>query len=265
MSDVNDASIEAEDTTVTDEVIGDTPETGSGDDTAAATDEGQADKPKPKQSVQERINELTAARREAERDRDFYREQALRGTQAQPAQEAQYTPQGDGRPDRADYNDDFDYIEDLTDWKAAQAASQYAQRVSQQAQRQQVVETYHTRTATLYPNGKPAGLSAFERIAVVPEAVNEIVGASDIGPRIAAHLGDNPAELARLERLSPIQQARELTLLETRLAVPGRSSAKNATDAPEPAPQARGAGGRFGVAPDTTDFAAFEKLADAKG
>jgi hypothetical protein len=189
----------------------------------------------------------------------------LRGTQAQPAQEAQVTPQGDGRPDRADYDNYDDYVEDLTDWKAANAVDQYTRRATMQTQQRQVVETYHTRTATLYPNGKPAGLSAFERIAVVPEAVNEIVGASDIGPRIAAYLGDNPAELARLDRLSPIQQARELTLLETRLAVPGKSSAKNATDAPEPAPQARGAGGRFGVAPDTTDFAAFEKLADAKG
>ena len=261
MSEANDGVPEviSEDTTVADEVAEDTPETGSGDDTAAATDEGQAEKPKPKQSVQERINELTAARREAERDRDFYREQALRGPQAQPAPEAQNTPQGDGRPDRADYADDFDYIEDLTDWKAAQAAGQYAQRATMQAQRQQVVETYHTRVATLYPNGKPAGLSAFERIQVVPEAVNEVIGASDIGPRIAAHLGDNPAELARLDRLNPVQQARELTLLEMRLAGPGRLTPKTATDAPEPIPQARGSGGKFAVQADTNDFLSFEK------
>lgn len=261
MSEANEGMPEgiSEDTTVADLVADDTPETGSGDDAAASTDEGQAEKPKPKQSVQDRINELTAARREAERDRDFYREQALRQQQAQPAPEAQVTPQGDGRPDRADYDDDFAYIEDLTDWKAAQAAGQYAQRATMQARQQQVVETYHSRVATLYPNGKPAGLAAFERIAVVPEAVNEVIGASDIGPRIAAHLGDNPAELVRLERLNPVQQARELTLLEMRLSQPGRPTPKTATDAPEPIPQARGSGGKFAVQADTNDFASFEK------
>lgn len=261
MSDVNDAGTETpvEDTTVADQVAGDTSEQEAGDDTPAATDEGQAEKPKPKQSVQERINELTAARREAERDRDFYREQALRGGAAQPAQEAQQIPQGDGRPDRADYADDFDYIEDLTDWKAAQAAERIAYQRQAQGERRTVVETYQTRVKTLYPTGKPAGLEAFERIAMIPDSVNEAVGSSEIGPRIAAYLGDNPGELAALDRMNPVQQARQLATIEQRLAGPGRVIPKTATDAPEPIPQMRGSGGKFSVQADTNDFASFEK------
>lgn len=238
-------------------------ETPPGDDAAAATDEGQAEKPKVKQSVQERINELTAARREAERDRDFYREQALRNQpQGNPAPEAQQTQQGDGRPDRADYDDDFAYIEDLTDWKAWQAANLMVQRQAQTSQIRSVVETYQTRAKTLFPEGKPAGLVAFEQIDTVPEAVNEIVGASDIGPKIAAHLGDNPQELARIEGLSPFQQVRELTLLEARLGPSSAASTpspKTVTSAPEPPPTARGANGQFKVSGDTDDFGAFER------
>ena len=241
----------------------------SGDDAAAAAVEGEGEgakpTPKPKKTAQERIDELTRERREAERDRDFYKEQALRGPQAQPAPVAQDTPQGDPRPTRADYDNDDDYIEDLTEWKADQAVERrFAQR-SQNEQVRSTVENFESRAKTLYPDGEPAGLKAFKAIPELPVAVMEVVGASDIGPKLAEHLGDNPAELRRLAALSPTLQARELTLIETRLGAPSKPITKTATDAPEPPPQVRGNGGRFTVAPDTEDFAAFEKLADAKG
>jgi hypothetical protein len=266
MSEANEGAPEGvtEDTAAADQVTEKTRAQGdeqSGDDAAAATDdEGQAEQPKPRKSAQERINELTAARREAERDRDFYREQALRnGNGQQPAQEAQHEPQGDGRPVRDDYADDFDYIEALTDWKAEQAAER---RFQQQTQRERVASarsTFETRKAALFPDGDTPGLEAFMRLPELPVAAVEIIGESEVGPKIAEHLGDNPAELRRLQGLSPIQQARELTRLEQRLSAPPRVTPKTATDAPEPPPQARGAGGRFTVAPDTDDFAAFEQ------
>lgn len=233
-----------------------------GDDAAAATDEGEAQQPKPKKSAQERINELTAARREAERDRDFYREQALRNQQStqQPAYEAQqHQPQEASRPAREDYEDDFEYIEALTDWKAEQAATRLAQQAREQDKARAARQTFETRKAALFPQGEPEGLQRFLQLPTLPAAVIEIVGESDIGPKIADHLGANPAEMRRLEGLNPIQQARELTRLEHRLSEPARPTPKTATDAPEPPPQARGAGGRFTVAPDTDDFAAFEK------
>lgn len=262
MSETHDAAPQglAEDTSAADQVADETlaqDDEQLGDDAAAATDPA----PKPKKSAQDRINELTAARREAERDRDFYREQALRNQQpAQTAREAQHLPQeADARPERDAYENDFDYIEALTDWKAEQAAERLAQRHRQQDQARTVQQTFETRAKTLFPDGEPAGLEAFKRFETLPVAVIEIVGESDIGPKIAEHLGANPAELRRLEGLNPIQQARELTRLEHRLAGPAKPTPKTATDAPEPPPQARGTGGRFTVAPDTDDFAAFEK------
>ena len=83
--------------------------------------------------------------------------------------------------------------------------------------------------------------------------------ASDIGPKLAEHLGDNPRELDRLSALPPHLQTYELAKVEARLSRPAAPVAKTATEAPEPAPQARGVGGKFKVAPDTSDFAAFDK------
>lgn len=237
----------------------------AGDEAAADADEGQAETPKPRKTAQERFDELTRARREAEREAEYWRAKALQGPQAQPAQEAPQQPQGDGRPDPNDYEhgvNDLGYIEDLTDWKAEIAARRVADQARNDERLRVARENYDTRSRALYPEGKPSGLLAFERIEVLPETVLEIVGQSEVGPKIAAHLGDNPAELARLSRLNVVQQGIELGRLEARLVTPPAKATpppKTVTDAPEPAPQARGAGGQFKVAPDTNDFAAFEK------
>jgi len=230
-----------------------------GDDAPAAADEALAEAPKAKRSAQDRIDEITAQKHEAAREAEFWKAKALGTANAQPAQVAQDTPQGDGRPDRADYENDFDYIEDLTDWKAEQAADRRFREQAQHDQARTTLQTFETRTKTLYPTGEPAGLKAFREHETLPVVMMEIVGTSDIGPKLAEHLGDNPAEIARMWGLSPVQQARELTLIESRLTIPSKPIPKTATDAPEPPPQARGAGGHFKVAADTDDFAAFEK------
>lgn len=262
MSEAHDGAATAapEDTSAADQVTEETQAQGDeqlGDEAPAEAD-GQA-QPKPKKTAQERFDEMTRLRREAEREAEYWKAKALQAPQSQPAQEAQQLPQEVSRPERDDYDNDFDYIEALTDWKAEQAAERLAYRNRQQDQARTARQNFETRKAALFPQGEPEGLQNFLRIPTLPTAVIEVVAESDIGPKIADHLGANPAELRRLEGLSPIQQARELTRLEMRLSEPAKPTPRTATNAPEPPPQARGAGGRFAVAPDTDDFAAFEK------
>jgi hypothetical protein len=76
---------------------------------------------------------------------------------------------------------------------------------------------------------------------------------------LADHLGRNPSELQRLSALPPTLQAYELAKLEQRLATPATPAPKTVSDAPSVTPQVRGTAGRFAPAPDTDDFAAFEK------
>lgn len=264
MSEAHDAAPEGvvDDTPLADQVADDTPKTGD-DAAAAADDDGEAPQPKPKKSAQERIGELTAARREAEREAEYWRAKAT-----QAPQPAQQPLQGDGKPDPADFTDgayDPAYIDALTDWKAEQAVEKRFSQREAQTRTQTALETFEARVAELYPDGEPAGITALRRAPTLPASIFDLVTSSEIGPKLAEHLGDHPREFANLSAMPPHLQGREIAKLEAKLATPAAPTAKTATDAPLPTTQVRGAGGRFGVAPDTNDFAAFEKLADASG
>lgn len=236
-----------------------------GDDADAAKPdtEAEADAPKPKKTAKDRIDELTWRLREAER-REATLLDRIGGKQA-PAQEAHTETQGDGRPDPEAYEGgayDPLFIEHLTDWKAEQAVNR---RMSEREERQTVetqFQAFKAKTDELFPEGESEGFVAFRQYPKVTPTMTEVILSSDIGPKLAEHLGDNPREFQRLSGLSPALQARELTLLETRLAPPkadAKPTPKTTTNAPEPAPQARGSGGQFKVSGDTSDFAAFEK------
>jgi hypothetical protein len=79
---------------------------------------------------------------------------------------------------------------------------------------------------------------------------------------VAYHLATNPGEARRIASLDQISQVRELGKLEAKLSAPPAPQVKLKTDAPDPPNVVRGNGGRFEAAPDTTDFAAFERMAD---
>jgi hypothetical protein len=214
---------------------------------------------RPKKTAKERIDELTAARRQAERDAEYWREQAMRHA---PQPTAPAPQPNDGKPDPQAYASgefDPDYIEALTDWKASQAVRQAMSQHEQQVTIRQQVQGFEQRLAQQFPEGEPAGISALRRAPVLPEAMQEIILTSESGPKLADYLGSNPHEFARLSSLTPAKQAYELARLESRLSAPPPKQ----TGAPAPAPTLRGVGGKFAPAPDTNDFTAFEKLADS--
>jgi hypothetical protein len=238
----------------------------SGQDPAAEANEaegGEGDLPaaKPKQTAQERINELTREKHDAAREAEFWKAKATAPTQ--PAREAQDEPQGDGKPRAEDFEfgvTDEGYVEALAEWKADQLVGR---RFAEHDARQQVgrqLQSFVDRTQAAFPDGEPDGLKAYRAIDKVPRAVQDVILASEAGPKIAAHFGTNPAELTSLSALPPHLQAYELGKLEARLTSPPATPAKTASDAPHP-PEAtaRGLNGQFKTAPDTDDFAAFEK------
>lgn len=236
-----------------------TPETGTLDGNPEAVEGHEPDDvegaPRPKKSAKERIDELTAARRTAERDAEYWREQAMRHA-PQPTAPAPQPVQG--KPDPSQYAEgvyDPAYIEDLTDWKAEQTVSRVIQTREHQNSVQTAVQTFEQRASQMFPDGEPAGLIALRRAPSLPEAVQEIILSSENGPKLADYLGSNPVEFNRLSAMSPPKQAYELAKIEQRLL----TAPKTTTTAPEPTPTARGNGGRFQVNPDTSDFAAFEK------
>lgn len=247
-----------------DVVVVETPQVETPDTGVEATDEGdegeavEGQPERPKKSAKDRIGELTAKARQAERDAEYWREQAMR----QAPQPTAPAPQpNEGKPDPSQYADgayDPAYIEDLTDWKADQAVARtFIQREQQVTLRNQV-QGFEQRLAQQFPDGEPEGVSALRRAPALPEAVQEIILTSENGPKLADYLGSKPQEFRRLSSLTPSMQAYELAKIEARLSAP----LPKQTGAPLPAPTLRGVGGKFAPAADTNDFSAFEKLAD---
>ncbi len=274
------SEIQADDTSTTGQ------EANSGDDAAAAAGEGEGTEgaetgadgqPKSKKTAQERINEVTAARREAEREADeakrraeYWESVARNGAKpAEVAQEAQ--PQADERPNPEAYAEgiyDPSYIEDLTGWKAEQAvAKRFEERAREDAAASEA-RSFDDRAAKFAeqnPDYQAVVVDGAKRNAwACTPAMNDAIKTSDVGPSVAYHLAKNPDDARRIAALPPISQVREIGRLEARFEAKAEEPApkptpKTATDAPPPTPQARGTAGRFAVDPATNDFAAFEQ------
>lgn len=124
------------------------------------------------------------------------------------------------------------YLDALSDHKAD---LKIAQR-EQAKQRTQADSTYHEReeeARTKYTD--------FEQVAyslpkdggpAISNEMAEVIKASDLGPEIAYHLGQNVSESFRIYNLSPLQQAREIGKIEANLMA--NPSTKNASSAPNP-------------------------------
>jgi hypothetical protein len=245
-----------------------------GDDAAASEGQGDGEsQPKPKKTAQDRIDEVTAARRQAERDAKEAREEAERwralAEQRAATSQTPQTPQGsDGKPNPEDFQDgvyDPAYVEALTDWKADQAVSKRLSERDQVRTQQTALTAFNARAAEAFPDGEPDGLKALKAIPQLSQTVALTILDMDDGPKVADHLGANRAELSRIESLPPHMQVLELAKISTRLAsAPAAPAANKIPGAPEPPDnRVRGSGGQFKTPPDTSDFAAFEKMAGA--
>lgn len=230
-------------------------------ETEAEATEGEAEEEKPrKATAKDRIDELTRLRREAERDAEYWRAKALQAPEPPPQPVQQ---DGDGRPDPEKYEaGEYDprYVEDLTDWKARTAVERYAQSLTAQTQAERAQTEWQSREAkaaeALPDYEEKVILGAQRKEWACSPVAADAIKMSEKGPELAYHLASNPAEAARIYRLSPALQLMELGKIEANLSQP---KAKTATTAPTPAPQVRGSGGKFATPPDTNDFAAFEK------
>lgn len=250
-----------EDTTVASQVEGDEAQQDAdpGDDAAAET-EGQGEpQGRPRKSVQERIDELTAKQRQAEREAEYWRAEAQRQQQRETQSKAQ--PAEDGEPNPADYQyGDLDaaFIRDHATYHARRAFREEQQRAEKEREARTIEAGWHEARAKA-AQGKPDFYEVVDRGNwPCTEAMADAIRTSQDGGELAYHLAKNPDEARRIAALNPISQIREIGRLEASLATkpqPNRASGAP----PPPNTQVRGAGGRFTVAPDTDDFAAFEK------
>jgi hypothetical protein len=165
----------------------------------AAPAEQKGEAAKVPDGVQQRINEITRKRREAERRADNA-ERKLKEFQSRDTSQMSFEDESAHRTLDLMRREQID-----TDREAAQelAAEAYQARVEIAVQD---YPDYHAVTSN-------------PSLQITP-AMAEVIYDSDLGPALAYHLGKNPAEAAKIAQLNPASQAAALGRLEARISAP---------------------------------------------
>jgi hypothetical protein len=207
------------------------------DPSPAAVDTGESPAPK-KDGAQKRIDELTWHRRNLERDRNYWRDLAL-SKQQDSAPEAKPT-EAVGTKKLADFNYDeekyAEYVADVAAEKAAAKIRAQQEREKTESSRKSNQSKFREREAAL--RGEIEDYEDVAYTAPIHDHVADLVMSMDEGPRVAYFLGKNPETAARLSSLPPLEAAKELGRIETRLAYEReQAKAKPVSKAPPPPPK----------------------------
>lgn len=192
-----------------------------------------------KSGAQERINEITRARREAERRAD-----ALEQRLAELERGRHTQPQASEPPTLEQYGyDNAEFSRALTAYAVEQATkaveSKYQQQESQRTQ-QEIFQSFEKRErdyAAKHPDYAET-VSDLGRAVRFAPAVVETIGSMDAGPAVLHHLATHLDEADRIARMPAHIAALHLGRLERDLSAP---KPKPVSNAPAPAPTVGGA------------------------
>lgn len=233
-----------------------------------------------KSKVEEKAPAVVEAERlaaDARRDAEYWRAEALKHKPAEAPAKVEGQPDPDAVPDPEKYEfgeADAKYIADLAKYEVRTEMAKQAGIASTNAEMARLEANWQTQLAGVaerYPDFEEKVIAtAKEGKWPCPPIVSIGIRDSDVGADIAYHLASNPAEAKRIATLDNWAQVRAFGNLEGRFQAEAAAratkasepAAKKITEAPVPISQARGAGGKFTVAPDTEDFAAFDTYAD---
>ena len=232
------------------------------DSSPAVTDADDSAQPK-KTGAERRIDELTRLRRDAERDRDHWRQQAQRQTPA---------PQEAAKPEAtvaAPRLEDFEY--DESKYQAAvlkHATTEAARLVREELRQEREREQGETRQRTFKSREdelakKHTDYHEVTRDDTLPvsKVMAEIIRESDIGPELLYHLANNRDEAERIYALPAMAAALALGRITAKLEVPASAPVqKPVSKAPPPPPKIEGTDATVRV--DSTDPNS-DKLSDA--
>lgn len=197
------------------------------DEIATQPEENRDDKGRFK-GVQTRIDELTRARREAEREAAYWRGLAA------PKKEEEV----DAKPVIDTFGDYSAYVEALTEWKAARAVKdQFAGETQRKAQ-DATASAFLARQDEVRKVVPDYDTVMADADAPVASHVQEVMLDSAVGPQLAYHFAKNPSLLESLNAMTPLQAAREIGAMESGLKAP----AKKLSSTPAPANTAPASG-----------------------
>lgn len=173
------------------------------------TPEVPAEQEVSKTFTQEELDAIVG-KRLAREQRKWEREQQQRLAELEARQKA--VPATDLVPEQFDTYDA--YAEALAERKAEELLAK-REAARQQAE---LLDAYHEREEQARDKYDDFEQVAYNPNLPVTEAMAQSIQASDIGPDVLYWLGSNPNEAARISRLNPILQAKEIGKIEASMS-----------------------------------------------
>jgi hypothetical protein len=216
------------------------------------------EKGKFKSPVQSRIDELTRARHEAEREAAYWKQRATPEVKNEPV----------AKPTPDKFEDYGAYVEALTDWKTDQKvneaiskrdaeAAQAADHRLTETRQQTFAERQSTVKATIQDYDAVVGAADIPIAPHVGEAILE----SEKGPELVYHLAKHPEIAEKLSRMSIREADREIGRLEAQLTTP----AKPVTKAPAPMKPTAGTGTTVTTDPRKMSMEEYKSFREKQG
>lgn len=219
---------------------------------SATSDDGKDGQlPRRRRRASERIDELTREKHDAIRERDYWRQMAMREQAPdEPRQEPKPTQQAAPQaPDEPTLEScDFDqakYQREWYEWRRTQEQREEQARKTEEAKRARI-QTYAEKEAAF-----AAETPDYEQVAKAPhvpitQEMADLILEADNPPAIAYYLGKNLEEAASIAQMTPIAAARAIGRIEAKLSAPATvqtppAAPKPVTRAPAPVTTLNGA------------------------
>lgn len=190
--------------------------------------DAQGQPAKKNRGVGKRIDELTKEKYDALRERDHWREMAMKGQKPEPeSQPAQMASTDPNEPTLESC--DFDVSKFNKAWYAWQRAQERQQE--QAAQRHRKFMDSETAFRAEHPD--------YDAVAKNPElpitaAMAEVIADTDNPPALAYYLGQNPQEAAAIAQMDERAMGRAIGRIEARLSAPPAPSTTPRQPEPKP-------------------------------
>lgn len=203
---------------VTPESTGITEEPTETDESSTSPADDSSAAPK-KNKVQERIDELTRARREAEREAEYWRQQAeAKKQQSVPTQEPVKPSLESVGYDEAAYDQALEkYVSDRAAYLAHQETLQAKQR-EQAAQRDKLERDFSAKSVDFAAKTPDYFHTVNNPELRITNEMADAIKESGNGPEVAYYLGKNPDLSAQIASLSPYRQFMEIGRIQAELA-----------------------------------------------
>lgn len=218
-------------------------------DESDESDEGD-DAPKKSKKIQKRIDEITKARREAERERDFWRSQAEQRANA----EMQQIAIGQ-KPtlEQFDYDQEA-YLDALADYKLqSKLAEKEVQSYKQQVNQQEIqeVQQFKQREYEVMSEFPDYQQKVYANDVPITDTMAKAIRVDENGARVAYFLATYKDIAYRVASLSPKEQFLAIGDISEKIAQATESSvAGKVSNAPSPVPSVTSRGGAVAKSPE---------------